>query len=141
MGRGWGAVMKLILGLFLVLGLGVVSSLAAQNSSKKILQRLEELQKNSLEHTSRINELSSQVSLLRQQNEEILSLLKNNDRLSPNRVLEVRLNQMSAQIEELRIQVQILAKVIMALIGVFVLILLYMIFRSRRSSRYGSIRI
>ncbi|HIE32500.1 MAG TPA: hypothetical protein EYP81_00415 [Thermodesulfobacteriaceae bacterium] len=133
--------MKLILGLFLVLGLGVVSSLAAQNSSKKILQRLEELQKNSLEHTSRINELSSQVSLLRQQNEEILSLLKNNDRLSPNRVLEVRLNQMSAQIEELRIQVQILAKVIMALIGVFVLILLYMIFRSRRSSRYGSIRI
>jgi len=141
MGRRWGAVMKLILGLFLVLGLGVVSSLAAQNSSKKILQRLEELQKNSLEHTSRINELSSQVSLLRQQNEEILSLLKNNDRLSPNRVLEVRLNQMSAQIEELRIQVQILAKVIMALIGVFVLILLYMIFRSRRSSRYGSIRI
>lgn len=133
--------MKLILGLFLVLGLGVVSSLAAQNSSKKILQRLEELQKNSLEHTSRINELSSQVSLLRQQNEEILSLLKNNDRLSPNRVLEVRLNQMSAQIEELRIQVQILVKVIMALIGVFVLILLYMIFRSRRSSRYGSIRI
>ncbi|WP_068670150.1 hypothetical protein [Thermosulfurimonas dismutans] len=134
--------MKLILGLFLVLELGVVSSLAAQDpSSKKILQRLEELQKNSLEHTSRINELSSQVSILRQQNEEILSLLKSNDKLSPNRVLEVRLNQMSAQIEELRIQVQILAKAIMALIGVFVLILLFMIFRSRRSSRYGSIRI
>ncbi|OAQ20820.1 hypothetical protein TDIS_1109 [Thermosulfurimonas dismutans] len=116
--------------------------MAAQDpSSKKILQRLEELQKNSLEHTSRINELSSQVSILRQQNEEILSLLKSNDKLSPNRVLEVRLNQMSAQIEELRIQVQILAKAIMALIGVFVLILLFMIFRSRRSSRYGSIRI
>ena len=110
-------------------------------SSQAILQKLEEVQNNTLENTSRIEELSSQVSVLREQNREILALLKEAHRESSSGRVATQCEQMEAQIEELRIQLQILVKAIMALIGVLILILLYMIFRSRRSSPYGRLRI
>ena len=130
----------LVLSLVLIPGIGG-STLAETLSSQAILQKLEEVQNNTLENTLRIEELSSQVSVLREQNREILALLKEAHREPSYGRVATQCEQMEAQIEELQIRLQILVKAIMVLIGVLILILLYMIFRSRRSSPYGRLRI
>ncbi len=139
--------MRFYLGImvfWLLLGVGVWAQenpreLTSSATNSTVRSSGQEFLETLRDNNARLRYLTSQVLKIQEQNEAILGALQG-DNQTFVRVLEARLDQMSARIEELRIQIQLMAKVILALIGILILLLIYLIFRSRRPPRPGTIR-
>ncbi len=86
-----------------------------------------------------LDDLTSQVLQIQDRTDRILKILEKENSTDP--LLERRVIAIQNEIEELKIQVQVLAKAFIALVSVLILILIFMLFRSRRPPRTGSIRI
>ncbi len=87
-----------------------------------------------------LDDLTSQVLQIQDRTDRILKILEKGNS-TPDPLLKRRLIAIQNEIEELKIQVQVLAKAFIALVSVLILILIFMLFRSRRPPRTGSIRI
>jgi len=125
--------------VLLLWGLGLILPGLLRASSPPSPER-EDLAGIVRDNNARLRYLTSQILQIQDQNERILALVQTeNSTLNP--LLERRLRELQVQLEELKIQVQILGKALIALVAVLILVIILVLVRSRRPPRPGSIRI
>ncbi len=125
-----------VVGLFLAY-LGLWMAIASAGTEKASNQTVEQAWGRLLqENNARLRYLTSQVLKMAEQSQELLKALKE----PPSSDWERALQEMKDEIEHLRLQVQLLTKALLALVGLGALWLIFSFWRSRSRSRYRSLR-